>query len=282
MEAPSYATPFVNNPAFPIESLPDAVLNRKLSQNPTLFDNMDQSVADILSGTSIAETKIQTVQYDKDSHNVKVKFTTKLALPLRHAYLRAAVVLLANDLKGSSLKWRQHNYYSGTTKEQFLEKANEAWWEYMQFYCEYPTDNISPTDMSFNHVAMGIFPDFYGEGYQLKEDWSDNTPDVSEIEFVMPMQTEPNGFGVQDSNNTTVVALVFDTRSGEIIAADSVDASSYNSTDSNNIIRTDATPLSIHYFTLDGMRHSAAPKGIAVKVTTYSDGSIKTEKIMVH
>ncbi|MDE6668330.1 MAG: choice-of-anchor J domain-containing protein, partial [Muribaculaceae bacterium] len=40
MESPTYADPFVNNPSFPIESLPTAILNRRMVQSPTLFDDI--------------------------------------------------------------------------------------------------------------------------------------------------------------------------------------------------------------------------------------------------
>ncbi|MBD5356948.1 MAG: hypothetical protein HDR88_08105 [Bacteroides sp.] len=281
MESPTYAEPFVNNPYFPIVSLPSAILNRKISQSPTYFDDMDTAVAKITEETSVAETQINSVVYDEDTHTVKVRFSTRLALPLVGTDLKAAVVLLADSLTGSDIKWWQYDYYSGTSKEDFLKQANESWWEYMKFYCEYPAELISPTDMTFNHVAMGIYPDFFGNGCPLRSDWTDGAVDESEISFVMPMQEVADGFGVQNPANTSVVALIFNGRTGEIIAADKAHASTYEVTGIESI-QEDAAPLRSYFIDMNGVHHAVAPKGVSIKVTEYSDGTIRTEKILTH
>lgn len=279
MEAPSYAEPFLNNPAVPIDGLPAAVLNRRLTTSPTAFNEINNTVSSMVNETSIAETQIESVTYDADSHNVNVKFKTTLALALPSAELNAATVLLADGLTGSDNKWWQKNYYSGTSKQQFLTQADESWWEYMQFYCEYPSEKISPTDMTFNHVAMGIYPDYYGAGCPLKSDWSDAESQESEISFEMPMQEEANGFGVQDAQKTSVVVLIFNARTGEIIAADKMDASSYQMADVKAIPEI-TEPTEVYYIGIDGVRYATAPKGLSIKVSVHPQGTLTTEKII--
>lgn len=280
MEAADYANPFVTNPYFPIESLPGAMFNRKVSQSPTLFDEMDILVANLMKERSVAETKINTVVYDDATHAVSVRFSTRLALPLIGIELKAAVVLLADGLTGSDRKWWQYDYYSGTSKSDFLKQASVSWWPYMQFYCEYPTQFISPTDMTYNHVAMGIYPDFFGNGCPLKSDWTDKDKDESEISFVMPMQEVVDGFGVQNVDNTSVVALIFNGRTGEIIAADKLHASKYGPSGIESIAE-DANPIRSYFIDLSGLCHTTAPKGISIRVTEFSDGSIQTKKTVI-
>lgn len=278
MESPTYANPFVNNRYFPIISLPSALLNRKESQSPTAFDEIDKAVAEIMNETSVAQTRINQVDYDPDSHGVKVSFSTRLALPLVSTDLKAAVVLLADSLTGSDIKWWQHNYYSGTSKADFLKMADESWWEYMKFYCEYPSELISPTDLRFNHVAMGIYPDFYGDGFRLRSDWTDGEWDESEISFTMPMQEEVNGFGVQNAEYTSIVVLVFNSRTGEIIAADKMHASAYGEAAVRGMSE-DQIALRFHFVDMNGIHYSKAPKGLSIKVEEYPDGRIRTQKI---
>lgn len=133
-----------------------------------------------------------------------------------------------DGLKGSDRRWYQTDYFSGTTKEEFLKNAEESWWPYMQFYCEYPSQSISPTDISYDHVAMGIWPDFNGEGYSLGG--SVDNPDTFQgvIGLDIPMQTEANEFGVQDVEKTSVVVLIFNKADERIIAADKVSFVDFN------------------------------------------------------
>ncbi|MDE5877864.1 MAG: choice-of-anchor J domain-containing protein [Muribaculaceae bacterium] len=280
MEAPTYAEPFVNNPAFPIESLPTAILNRSTSQSPTLFNDLQTAVENILAESSVAETKISTVIYDDTSNEINVHFDTRLALPLTDTDLHAAVVLLADNLTGNDLKWWQYNYYSGTTKEKFLREADESWWPYMQFYCEYPAQRISPTDLAFNHVAMGIWPDFNGEGCQLRKDWTDGESDSSEISFIMPMQQEANGFGVQNPTDTSVAVLIIDSRTGTIIAADKLNASSYETSSVPTLNANSRTPLRTYYISIEGLQTATPSSGLSLRVTEYTDGSRSAEKIL--
>lgn len=282
MESPTYAEPFVNNPAFPIESLPTAILNRRMVQNPTLFDDIQMTVEKILAENSVAETAITSVTYDETTNEVSVRFNTRLALPLTDTDLHAAAVLLADNLTGSDIKWWQYDYYSGTTKEQFLSETDESWWPYMQFYCEYPAQRISPTDLAFNHVAMGIYPDFNGYGCPLRSDWTDGEAASSEISFIMPMQKETNGFGVQNPADTSVAVLIIDSRTGAIIAADKLNASSYETSSVSTPNAYVRTPLYTYYISIEGIRTSTPPSGLSLRVTEYTDGTFNTEKILTH
>lgn len=280
MEAPTYAEPFVNNPAFPIESLPTAILNRSMMQSPTLFDDIQMTVENILAENSVAETKITSITYDDTTNEVNVRFNTQLALPLTDTDIHAAAVLLADNLKGSDIKWWQYNYYSGTTKEQFLHEADESWWPYMQFYCEYPAERISPTDLAFNHVAMGIYPDFNGYGCPLRSDWIDGKTTASEISFTMPMQEVPNGFGVQNPADTSVAVLIFDSRTGAIIAADRLAASDYETSAVPVNTAESSQPIRTYYITTDGLRSTTPLPGLSLRITEYADGTRLTEKIL--
>ncbi len=98
----------------------------------------------------------------------------------------------------------------------------------MKFWCEYPDTKVSPTDRAFDHVGMGVYPDFYGDGYKLPEDWSDGKAISEAITFAMPMQTEYDGFGVQDINETAVTVVLLNAGDGSVVAAQQVKATDYN------------------------------------------------------
>ncbi len=162
------------------------------------------------------------------SGDVTVKFSAELSAPLTDTDIRGCVILSADNLTGTSRKWFQSDYYSGMTEEEFIDGADASWWPYMKFRCEYPSTKVSPTDRGFKDVAMGIYPDYNGEGCVFSSDWNGNRRETASISFSMPMQQEYDGFGVQNTSETAVTVILLNGNNGEVIAASQVKASDYN------------------------------------------------------
>lgn len=269
MENHEYSDPYLSDPGFSIVSLPSAVFNRRTLMNPTMFDDIQRTAEAWMEKESAAKVTVNRVDCDMTSGECVVDFSAEMALPYSSAEISAAAVVIADNLTGYGPKWYQSDYFSGTTKEQFLKEADESWWPYMSFYCEYPTIKISPTDMAFNHVGMGIYPDYYGDGCIVGEDWSDGKRKRASISFAMPMQEETNGFGVQHIEDTSVALLLFNHRNGEIISGQKVMAADYNK---------DLSGVGI---TRDG-RGAVAVKcigGNMISVTTAEKASVKVYSI---
>lgn len=226
MENPEYAEPYLS--AFMIGSLPNAVLNRSMIGSPTDYAGIDEAVKSLLDGKSVGNVVIDRVDCDMATGETTVRFTAGLCAPLTGVGLNACVILSADGLTGTSRKWFQSDYFSGTTEEEFLKSADASWWQYMKFWCEYPDTKVSPTDRAFDHVGMGVYPDFYGDGCKLPEDWSDGKSKSEAITFAMPMQTEYDGFGVQDVNETAVTIVLLNAGDGSVVAAQQVKAADYN------------------------------------------------------
>lgn len=98
----------------------------------------------------------------------------------------------------------------------------------MKFWCEYPSQKVSPSDRMFNDVAMGVYPDFDGYGCHLPSDWNKTLRKSESISFIMPMQQEYDGFGVQKIENTAVSVVLVNGGDGTVIAATQVKAKDYN------------------------------------------------------
>ena len=60
----------------------------------------------------------------------------------------------------------------------------------------------------FNDVAMGVYPDFDGQDAHLPSDWNKTVRKSESISFIMPMQQEYDGFGVQKIENTAVSVVI--------------------------------------------------------------------------
>lgn len=226
MENPEYAEPYLAS--FLIEGLPNAVLNRNMKVSPTDYAGIDEAVRTLLEAQSAGNIVIDRVDCDMATGETTVRFTAGLCAPLTGVRLNACVILSADNLTGTSRKWYQSDYFSGTTEEEFLKNADASWWPYMKFWCEYPDTKVSPTDRAFDHVGMGVYPDFYGDGCKLPEDWSDGKAKSEAITFAMPMQTEYDGFGVQDVNDTAVTIVLLNAGDGSVVAAQQVKAADYN------------------------------------------------------
>ncbi len=46
-------------------------------------------------------------------------------------------------------------------------------------------------------------------------------------------------------------------------------------------IGEDATPVNIYFVDINGVRHSIAPKGFSIRVSEYSDGTVRSEKVFL-
>lgn len=226
MENPEYADPFVRN--LKINSLPSAVLNRSVTTSPSDFNSTDSAVKKILDGRSAARVVIDRVDCDMQTGETCVSFTSEMCAPLTGVQINACAILSADNLTGTSRKWFQSNYFSGMSKEDFLKQADVSWWPYMKFWCEYPSQKVSPSDRMFNDVAMGVYPDFDGQGCHLPSDWNKTLRKSESISFIMPMQQEYDGFGVQKIENTAVSVVLVNGGDGTVIAATQVKAKDYN------------------------------------------------------
>lgn len=226
MENPDYAEPYIAS--FMIQSLPNAVLNRNMKVSPTDYAAIDDSMKALLDTHSVGKIVIDKVDCNKATGETSVRFTAGLCAPLAGIQLNACVILSSDNLTGTSRKWYQSDYFSGMTEEEFLKQADASWWPYMKFWCEYPNRIVSPTDRGFNHVGMGVYPDFYGNGCRLSDDWSDGKSKSGIISFVMPMQQEYDGFGVQNIDDTAVTVVLLNAGDGSVVAANQVKAPDYN------------------------------------------------------
>ena len=226
MENPGYADPFMATQN--IASLPSAVLNRGKLTNPVDYGSIDEAVKEVLKERSVARVTVDRVDCDMATGKTQVFFTSEMCAPLTGVSVNACVILSADDLTGTSRRWFQADYYSGTTEEAFLKQGDSSWWPYMKFWCEYPSKEVSPSDRSFNDVAMGIYPDFNGDGCKLPSDWSGSLLKSESISFSMPMQEEYDGFGVQKTENTAVTVILINEGDGSVIAAARVKAEDFN------------------------------------------------------
>lgn len=210
-----------------ITGFPAAVFNRAEVTDPAT----ESVVKRLINKETPAKVEIGQLVYNpEESQKITINYQTTLGYSATDPNIGVAAVVIADGLTGTDTqRWRQLNAYSGTSKASIVSMYGEAWWPYFQWICESPS---TITDIEFNHVACGIYDDYYGETGALKGTYNMGQPKTSTLTFDMPIQKKPNGPGVQDVTKTSVAVLLLDLNSGEIIGADKIHYEEYSKVNS--------------------------------------------------
>lgn len=226
----SYASGVMTGTTYPNQMLsalnpgggyPFAILNRSVKTQANHILNLEKDVLTLLEDESPIGVNIEQTYYYTEDNKITVNFKPQVSLDVNNANYKAAVLLLADGLYGDNAAWTQHNYYNRFTEAQLasygITDENRAeLTPYVQIFTK--GDGAIP-GYRFNHVGLGCWPDWQGNGCPLNNVMKADEPEIYSITFDVPMQTMPNGFGVQDMTKTSVVVIILDGLTGEIVAA---------------------------------------------------------------
>lgn len=198
--------------------------------------------------------------------NVTVKTDVRFVEIPETEYM-LAYALLEDGMTGEGAVWKQSNYYAGEKPEKFIPE--------MERFCN-GTGKME--GMVYNEVVV-MAPDIMGvEGSVSFE--STDTP-VSH-QYVFPaVDNAENVYGqkvVQDTGKLSVVAMLIDTSDGHIANAAKAHVTTPGAV---SAIGEDAAVVAVEWYAADGRRLSAPCSGICLKVTRYSDGSVRSERLRV-
>lgn len=237
MENVIYATPYIKMmTAMGGQGFPFAMINRKYPVTP--YPDIAHLVREIISTPTVIGTKIDKVTYEPENdHAVTVDFSTELCVDMETSDYAAAAVLIADGLQATPLpdnatEEETTAYTNWIQNASGLKSLNEAtvnsrygseWWPYIQPYA----GKSMIIGMVYDHVGMGIWPTFSGDAEPIATSWKAFKPEKSSITFEMPMQTEANGFGVQDWKKTSVAVLILNKNTKEIVTGAKMKAADY-------------------------------------------------------
>ena len=213
-----------------ISGFPAAVFNRAEVTDPAT----ESIVKRLINKETPAKVEIGQLVYNpEESQKITINYQTTLGYSVTDPNIGVAAVVIADGLTGTNTQlWCQMNAYSyeyGHSKSSITSQFGEAWWPYFEWIVN-STSTI--TDIEFNHVACGIYNDYYGETGALKGTYNMGQPKTGTLSFDMPLQTKANGPGVQDVTKTSVAVLLIDLNSGDIIAADKIHYEEYSKVNS--------------------------------------------------
>lgn len=213
-----------------ITGFPSAVFNRAEVTDPAT----ESIVKRLINKETPAKIEIAELVYNPEvSETITINYQTTLGYSMTDPNIGVAAVVIADGLTGTNTQlWCQMNAYSyeyGHSKSSITSQFGAAWWPYFEWIVN---SKSTITDIEFNHVACGIYNDYYGETGALKGTYNMGQPKTGTLSFDMPLQTKANGPGVQDVTKTSVAVLLIDLNSGEIIGGDKIHYEEYSKVNS--------------------------------------------------
>ena len=245
-----------------INYFPCAWFNRTIADNP-----ISEEVAEgILAVNSAYRIAVNAVCLNTAKDTMTVDFEIECCRSFDSARLSVAFVVLQEDYVG----FMQNNGYSGCTQQS----VGDDWWPYFSRFSS-AAETISP--FVFNHVARGIFPNVYGDAGLLPTSYIQDSPVRSVYTFRMPEM-----LGKEDNpwSKSSLVALLIDTDSGEIVAADKMEGADY-AVSVTGIETTNSLPIPVaeYYTDMSGRKTLSPVSGRCyLKTIVYKDGGKRTVK----
>lgn len=198
--------------------------------------------------------------------DLTVKFNAFNSFDAASLDLNAAAVMIENKVVGYNTNFNQTNGFYNRDQNYVLSAYGADASLILPYMKEFlhggsmGKAEIPYTDMEYNHVSRGIFPDYYGTA--VEGEWKTNVGKPISITFKVPAT-------VSDFKNTEVIVLLIDNRSGAIVGSDIIPYEKYTATSAVGEIRDDAASIS----RVADEIHVTAPEGALINVFSV-DGAL--------
>lgn len=189
-----------------IAGFPQAVINRQVVTTP--YD--EATVNALIAKKSPIKVDILSADFDSETGKATVKYAPMFGYSATNQNLGAAVVVLEDGCTGRGSNWVQSNYLSSASTGISSAAGwglSTKWQSYLQDFFD---AGSSINGYEFNHVAWGIFNDYYGMTSMLAKDWEAGVAQEYSLTFDIPAK-------IQNIDNTSVVVLIINQTTGEIV-----------------------------------------------------------------
>lgn len=244
-----------------LDGYPSCAVDRLIACDPYLGLDLfakefltDRVVSDALQHKVEADVAVEAA-WEADGHTITAQAATTFWYTAATAHHQLAFVLVADGLTGTEKGWEQYNPYSGATD----------WDEAMQPLVESGRYLYGPYD----HVAI----DVAGIDNGLQGSISLPLTCGKAQTYVQRFDTSDNVL-VQDPDRLSVVALLIDTVTGQIVNAGKAHVTgSEHSGIATATLEGANGPTAPHLYRLDGRAVSPAAKGLVIE--RRADGSVR-------
>ena len=273
-----------------IGGFPTALLNRINEVDP-YFGSSSGTLLGIVNdvesymGPAEAEVVVSPV-WNEDQTVIEVNTNVTFLYNGDTAPYALGYVLLADGLTGTSYNWWQYNGYYGTTglaTEPYLN----AWTTrgtivegMFQDYYGNSIDACMVQDMVYDHIAIKATSVSRGVSGSIKAPIVADQVQTHTTTFNLSngVKSKTGDNLLQDKSKLKVVALLFNTKTGEIVNAAQSEIAPYGSTGIENVSNSADNVKEVARYSIDGTQLNAPAKGI--NIVKMSDGT--TRKVLVN
>ena len=273
-----------------IGGFPTALLNRINEVDP-YFGSSSGTLLGIVNdvesymGPAEAEVVVSPV-WNEDQTVIEVNTNVTFLYNGDTAPYALGYVLLADGLTGTSYNWWQYNGYYGTTglaTEPYLN----AWTTrgtivegMFQDYYGNSIDACMVQDMVYDHIAIKATSVSRGVSGSIKAPIVAEQTQTHTTTFNLSngVKSKAGDNLLQDKSKLKVVALLFNTKTGEIVNAAQSEIAPYGSTGIENVSNSADNVKEVARYSIDGTQLNAPAKGI--NIVKMSDGT--TRKVLVN
>ena len=273
-----------------IGGFPTALLNRINEVDP-YFGSSSGTLLGIVNdvesymGPAEAEVVVSPV-WNEDQTVIEVNTNVTFLYNGDTAPYALGYVLLADGLTGTSYNWWQYNAYYGATgfaTEPYLN----AWTTrgtivegMFQDYYGNSIDACMVQDMVYDHIAIKATSVSRGVSGSIKAPIVAEQTQTHTTTFNLSngVKSKTGDNLLQDKSKLKVVALLFNTKTGEIVNAAQSEIAPYGSTGIENVSNSADNVKEVARYSIDGTQLNAPAKGI--NIVKMSDGT--TRKVLVN
>ena len=273
-----------------IGGFPTALLNRINEVDP-YFGSSSGTLLGIVNdvesymGPAEAEVVVSPV-WNEDQTVIEVNTNVTFLYNGDTAPYALGYVLLADGLTGTSYNWWQYNAYYGATgfaTEPYLN----AWTTrgtivegMFQDYYGNSIDACMVQDMVYDHIAIKATSVSRGVSGSIKAPIVADQVQTHTTTFNLSngVKSKTGDNLLQDKSKLKVVALLFNTKTGEIVNAAQSEIAPYGSTGIENVSNSADNVKEVARYSIDGTQLNAPAKGI--NIVKMSDGT--TRKVLVN
>lgn len=252
-----------------VEGYPEAWLDRIHATDPYIGDYQDftwgieELWLDRCKDFGVADISLTADWADEEQDAIDIRTTVNFPIAVDNSPYVMEYALVADGLKGTGSDWAQTNNYSGDT-------------DYPADLLKFIAAGSSVTNLTYNDVVVALetasdilpksIPEdgFYGFVYQMKASDGVN------------LDGEPL---VQDKNKVNVVAMLINSKTGEIVNAVKTKVMPAGTGISSTT--TSRTIDSVSYYDLSGRKVLLPNGGVYIQSTRYKDGTTLNKKVLV-
>lgn len=217
--------------------LPQAIFNRATTGlDPTNKTALENQIAkrsyNQVTITGVETPAIEPGEY-MNGKEITVKYEARNGYSANGLDLRAAVVLIENNVKGNTDGYNQSNYFYNKSESYVVSSYGEWLLPYLKDYVSGGSlgqETVSFDKVTYQHVARGIWPEFTGK--KMTSDWVANVPVADDITLTVPDN-------VIDWNNVEAIVLLIDNKTNQIVGSDIMPSSEFNNNNAVAVVADD-------------------------------------------